>query len=121
MATYAIGDLQGCFFALEKLLEEIAFDPVNDTLWLTGDLVNRGPQSLETLRFIKNLGKNQRMVLGNHDLHLLAVAHDAHDGWPDDTLAPILKAGDRDELIDWLLHQPLLYHDEHSNFLMVHA
>ncbi|HSW70318.1 MAG TPA: symmetrical bis(5'-nucleosyl)-tetraphosphatase [Gammaproteobacteria bacterium] len=121
MATYAIGDLQGCFFALEKLLQEIAFNPNQDNLWFTGDLVNRGPQSLETLRFIKNLGKNQRIVLGNHDLHLLAVAHDAHQGWPDDTLAPILKAKDREELIDWLLHQPLLHHDEALGFTMIHA
>src|SRR5579872_2910275 len=121
MSTYAIGDIQGCFFALEKLLQEIHFDPDNDVLWLTGDLVNRGPQSLETLRFIKHLGKHQRMVLGNHDLHLLAMAHDAHPGWPDDTLAPILKAGDREELIDWLLHQPLLHHDETSGFTMIHA
>lgn len=121
MATYAIGDIQGCFFALEKLLEKIQFDPANDVLWFTGDLVNRGPQSLETLRFVKNLGKQQKIVLGNHDLHLLALAHEAHAGWPDDTLASILKAGDRDELIDWLLHQPLLHHDETLGYTMIHA
>lgn len=121
MATYAIGDIQGCFFALEKLLEEIHFDPKKDVLWFTGDLVNRGPQSLETLRFIKNLGDHQRIVLGNHDLHLLAIAHEAHAGWPEDTLAPILKAGDREELLDWLLHQPLLHHDETLGFTMIHA
>lgn len=121
MATYAIGDIQGCFFALEKLLEKINFDPAEDVLWFTGDLVNRGPQSLETLRFVKNLGKQQRIVLGNHDLHLLAIAHEAHAGWPDDTLAPILKAGDRDELLEWLIHQPLLHHDETLGFTMIHA
>jgi len=121
MSTYAIGDIQGCFFALEKLLEKIHFDAEKDFLWFTGDLINRGPQSLETLRFIKNLGKHQQIVLGNHDLHLLAMAHDAHDGWPDDTLAPILKAGDCEELIDWLLHQPLLHHDETLGYTMIHA
>lgn len=121
MSTYAIGDIQGCFFALEKLLQEINFDSKNDTLWLTGDLVNRGPQSLETLRFIKNLNIRQKIVLGNHDLHLLAMAHDAHPGWSDDTLTPILKADDREELIDWLLHQPLLHHDETLGFTMIHA
>lgn len=121
MSTYAIGDIQGCFFALEKLLEKIAFDRENDVLWFTGDLVNRGPQSLETLRFIKRLGNRQKIVLGNHDLHLLAMAHGAHAGWPDDTLTPILKAPDREELINWLLHQPLLHHDETLGFTMVHA
>lgn len=121
MSTYAIGDIQGCFFALEKLLHEIHFDAGLDVLWFTGDLVNRGPQSLETLRFVKNLGKHQQIVLGNHDLHLLAMAHEAHNGWPDDTLAPILKASDGEELINWLLHQPLLHHDEVLGFTMVHA
>ncbi len=121
MATYAIGDIQGCFFALEKLLQVISFDPNKDMLWFTGDLVNRGPQSLETLRFVKALGKNQQIVLGNHDLHLLAMAHDTHAGWPDDTLGPILNADDRDELLDWLLHQPLLHHDEKLNYTMIHA
>ena len=121
MSIYAIGDIQGCFFALEKLLEVIHFDPTTDVLWFTGDLVNRGPQSLETLRFVRQLGKHQQMVLGNHDLHLLACAHGAHAGWPDDTLDPILQAKDRDELIDWLLHQPLLHHDELLNFTMIHA
>ncbi len=121
MATYAIGDVQGCFFALEKLLEKIQFNSAKDVLWFTGDLVNRGPQSLETLRFVKNLGKHQQIVLGNHDLHLLAMAHEAHAGWPDDTLAPILKAGDRDELIEWLIQQPLLHHDETLGFTLIHA
>lgn len=121
MSTYAIGDIQGCFFALEKLLEKIGFDQTHDVLWFTGDLVNRGPQSLETLRFVKNLGEHQKIVLGNHDLHLLALAHHAHMGWPDDTLAPILKARDREELIDWLLQQPLLHHDATLGYTMVHA
>ncbi len=121
MSIYAIGDIQGCFAALEKLLQHIQFNAAQDTLWFTGDLVNRGPQSLETLRFIKNLGKQQRIVLGNHDLHLLAMAHDAHRGWKEDTLTPILQAPDCDELIAWLLQQPLLHHDAASGFVMVHA
>lgn len=121
MATWAIGDIQGCFSALEKLLREIQFDIKKDVLWFTGDLVNRGPQSLETLRFVKNLGKNQRTVLGNHDLHLLAMAHGAHAGWEDDTLTPVLTAPDRDDLIDWLLHQPLLHHNAVLGFTMAHA
>src|SRR3990167_10285319 len=101
MSTYAIGDIQGCFSALEKLLEHIQFDPSEDTLWFTGDIVNRGPKSLETLRFIKNLKNAQHMVLGNHDLHLLAVAYGAHPGWKEDTFKEILAAPDRDELIHW--------------------
>ncbi len=121
MATYAIGDIQGCFTPLEKLLAQIKFDPQQDTLWFTGDLVNRGPQSLETLRFIKNLGKKHRVVLGNHDLHLLAVAHQAHTGRQDDTLTEILSAPDRDELIAWLIRQPLLYHNAQLDFVLVHA
>src|SRR5437016_800636 len=121
MATYAIGDLQGCFSPLEKLLEKINFNQSRDVLWFTGDLVNRGPQSLETLRFVKNLKENQHIVLGNHDLHFLARAHHAHQGQQDDTLTPILTAPDRDELVEWLLHQPLLYHDETLEFVMVHA
>src|SRR5205085_10408952 len=104
MVTYAIGDVQGCFSALEKLLQEIQFDFDNDSLWLTGDLVNRGPQSLETLRFVKKL-KNTRIVLGNHDLHLLALAHRAPVRQQNDMLTPILTASDRDELVSWLLQQ----------------
>lgn len=121
MSTYAIGDVQGCYNALQRLLNSIAFDPQQDTLWFTGDLVNRGPESLATLRFIKNLGERHRIVLGNHDLHLLAVAHHAHTGWEEDTFSDILQAPDRDDLIAWLRHQPLLHHDESSGFVMVHA
>lgn len=121
MPTYVIGDVQGCYHALERLLDHIEFDVTNDTLWFTGDLVNRGPQSLETLRFVKSLGTKQQIVLGNHDLHLLAMAHHKHPGWSEDTLQPILSASDRDELIDWLCHQPLLHHDPITDFVMVHA
>ena len=118
---YAIGDIQGCFSELEKLLAHIQFDPAKDILWFTGDLVNRGPQSLETLRFIKNLGEQHIVVLGNHDLHLLALSHAAHAGWEDDTLNSILTAPDRDELITWLSQKPLLYHDVELGFTIVHA
>jgi bis(5'-nucleosyl)-tetraphosphatase (symmetrical) len=121
MAVYAIGDVQGCFDELQALLDRIGFDPAEDRLWFAGDLVNRGPKSLETLRFIRGLGEGAVSVLGNHDLHLLAAAHGhpiAHD---DHTLDAILAAPDRDELIDWLSHQPLLHHDEQLGFTMLHA
>lgn len=121
MPTYAIGDIQGCFTPLQKLLEKIKFDPSRDVLWFTGDLVNRGPESLQSLRFIKQLGNRQRTVLGNHDLHFLAVAHGTQPLKTEDTIQDILNAPDRDELIAWLLHQPLLHHDETLGFTMVHA
>src|SRR5690348_1177041 len=113
MSTYVIGDVQGCFSYLQKLLVEIKFNPKQDTLWFTGDLVNRGPQSLEVLRFIKNLEQKQ-IILGNHDLHLLAVAADTHAGWEEDTLDAVLAAPDRAELIEWLRQQPLLFYDKNS-------
>lgn len=119
MATYVIGDVQGCFSELQRLLDKIKFDPSQDKLWFTGDLVNRGPQSLEVLRFVKKLGDKQQTVLGNHDLHLLALTHQSHPGWDEDTLKPILTAPDRDELINWLGQQPLLY--EALGFILVHA
>lgn len=121
MPTYVIGDIQGCLSPLQQLLEHIHFNPSKDTLWFTGDLVNRGPHSLETLRFIKSLGDKHKMVLGNHDLHLIALAYKAHKGYPDDTLTPILEAKDSDELIHWLRHQPLLHHDDTFNMTLVHA
>jgi bis(5'-nucleosyl)-tetraphosphatase (symmetrical) len=126
MPTYAIGDVQGCFSELEKLLQKIQFNAEKDTLWFTGDLVNRGPKSLETLRFIKNLGSKHKTqkhitVLGNHDLHLLAMSHGAHSGWKEDTLSEILEAADCDELMLWLQQQPLLHHDETLGFTLVHA
>ncbi len=119
MSTYVIGDLQGCFEPLERLLEHISFNPQHDTLWFTGDIVNRGQKSLECLRFVKNLGNRHHIVLGNHDLHLLAVAHNAHKGWREDTLDDILGASDKHDLLDWLIHQPLLHHD--LDYTMVHA
>ena len=121
MTTYAIGDVQGCFDALQTLLEKIRFDPVHDALWFTGDLVNRGPQSLETLRIVKNLGARAITVLGNHDLHLLAVAAGTAKRKKQDTLDEILAAPDCDELLDWLRHRPLLHHDTALGWTLVHA
>lgn len=121
MATYAIGDVQGCFNELTKLLAKIQFQQEHDVLWFTGDLVNRGPHSLEVLRFVKSLGDRQKTVLGNHDLHLLAVAYGVAKPRHGDTLDAILTAPDREELIEWLRHQPLLHDDEAYGFVMTHA
>ena len=121
MATYAIGDVQGCFASLMALLEAIRFDRRRDTLWFTGDLVNRGPDSLEVLRFAADLGERAVCVLGNHDLHLLAVAHGQRRLRPKDTLRGILEAPDRDALLDWLRHRPLLYHDDIQRVSLIHA
>lgn len=121
MATYAIGDIQGCFAELEKLLAQIDFNPERDTLWFTGDLVNRGPRSLETLRFVKALGEKHITVLGNHDLHLLAAASGLRATHRGDTLDKILAAPDKNELIDWLRHRPLLHYDKSTRFVMTHA
>jgi bis(5'-nucleosyl)-tetraphosphatase (symmetrical) len=120
MPTYAIGDVQGCYAELLALLERIQFNEHSDTLWFCGDLVNRGKSSLETLRFIKNL-PNVITVLGNHDLHLLAYAQNIRPKHPTDTLDEILKAPDKDELLNWLAHQPLLHFDETLNMTLVHA
>jgi len=119
MTIYAVGDLQGCLAPLQCLLEEIDFDPQLDELWAAGDIVNRGPESLATLRFVKGLGRAFKMVLGNHDLHLLAVARGIKRLNPKDTLQTILAAHDRDELLDWLQHQPLLINE--NGYVMVHA
>lgn len=122
MPTYAIGDIQGCCDELEALLERIAFDPARDRLWLVGDLVNRGPRSLDVLRLVRRLGARVTMVLGNHDLHLLALAATPNRRLkPKDTLTDVLKAPDRDELLDWLRRQPLLYHDPELDYTMIHA
>jgi bis(5'-nucleosyl)-tetraphosphatase (symmetrical) len=121
MATYVIGDLQGCLTPLIQLLEQINYHPEQDKLWFAGDLINRGEESLETLRFIKSLGNNATIVLGNHDLHLLAVSHGHGKLKRGDTLAEILTAGDRDDLMDWLRHQPLFHYDKQLNTVMTHA
>ena len=121
MSTYAIGDVQGCYSELQNLLNEINFDERRDELWFTGDLVNKGPKSLQTLRFIKALGVNAKNTLGNHDLHLLAVAKNIQPLLKKDTIQEILAADDVEELIDWLKSRPLLITDDNLNFTMVHA
>ena len=121
MAVFAIGDLQGCHDELMQLLERIRFDPAEDTLWFTGDLVNRGPRSLEVLRYVRELGKHAVCVLGNHDLHLLAVAAGTARSKSGDTLDAVLSAPDRDELLHWLRHRPLLHHDAALGYTLIHA
>lgn len=121
MATYAIGDIQGCYQALQCLLEEVSFNPSNDTLWLAGDLINRGPQSLETLRFVHTLGDSCVTVLGNHDLHLLAIDRGIRKPHKSDTIDEILNAPDKEELLCWLQQQKLIHHDAALGFTMVHA
>lgn len=122
MAVYAIGDLQGCLDPLKRLLDRIGFDPGRDRLWFTGDLVNRGPQSLQALRFVRALGEHAVAVLGNHDLHLLATAFaDSRPRKRRDTLEDILQAPDRDELLEWLRRRPLLHHEAELAFTLVHA
>ncbi len=121
MATYAIGDIQGCFDELQALLEKIRFDPARDRLWFTGDLVNRGPKSLEVLRFVRDLGDAAVTVLGNHDLHLLAVWRHTDKLKASDTLTSILEAEDGEALLHWLRRQPLLHDDEALGCVMVHA
>ena len=112
MSTYLIGDVHGCYDELIALLAQVEFDPRRDTLWLTGDLVARGPGSLEVLRYVKSLGDSVRLVLGNHDLHLLAVFAGISRNKPKDRLKPLLEAPDADELLNWLRRQPLLQVDE---------
>lgn len=119
MATYAIGDIQGCFAELRRLLEKIRFDRTIDRLWLVGDLVNRGPQSLEVMRFVRDLGDAAITVLGNHDLHLLMLAEGHSKLRDDDTLEAILAAADRETLLSWLRRQPLVHAE--GDFVMVHA
>ena len=122
MATYAIGDPQGCYDPLQRLLESVAFDPSRDRLWCVGDLVNRGPASLEVLRFFYGLGERAVCVLGNHDLHLLAVAADVGERVRSrDTLGEVLLAPDRETLLAWLRHRPLIHHDPALGFTLVHA
>lgn len=119
MATYAIGDIQGCLQPFRQLLDVVGFNPQRDRLWLVGDLVNRGPDSLETLRFVRNLGDAAITVLGNHDLHLLTVAAGFGRNHKSDTLDDILSAPDRRELLDWLRARKM-FHSE-ADYAMVHA
>ncbi len=119
MATYAVGDIQGCFASLQALLEKCSFSPEFDRLWLVGDLVNRGPRSLETLRFVKGLGDRAVTVLGNHDLSLLMAAEGFGKRHRSDTIDDILAAPDRDELLHWLRYQRLMH--VQGDYAMVHA
>lgn len=123
MATYAIGDVQGCYDELRALIDKLTFDPADDTLWFCGDLVNRGGQSLAVLRFVKSLGDRAICVLGNHDLSLLAIA--ARDTVEktkvNAELREVLLAPDRDELLGWLAKRPLLHVDRQLNFILLHA
>lgn len=121
MATYLVGDLQGCYDELQLLLETVQFNPVQDKLYLVGDLVARGDKSLECLRFVKSLGAAAQMVLGNHDLHLISTALGIKKVSLQDHVEAIFTAPDFVELIDWLRHQPLLVHDEKCDFVMSHA
>ena len=121
MAVYAIGDVQGCYTSLLTLLDTIAFDRARDQLWFAGDLVNRGPHSLAVLRFVKALGDRALTVLGNHDLRLLAVAYGRGKLKSKDTFTDVLEAPDRDELLLWLRHRPVLYHEASRGMLLVHA
>jgi len=128
MPRYAVGDLQGCLQPLQHLLERVQFDPAVDELWLVGDLCNRGPDSLGTLRFVKSLGSAAKVVLGNHDLHLLAVSLGYRKLKRKDTFRDVLEAPDHQELFGWLRHLPLLHEGPRfdstatsDRYLMVHA
>ncbi|MHB8346771.1 MAG: symmetrical bis(5'-nucleosyl)-tetraphosphatase [Acidiferrobacterales bacterium] len=121
MGVYAIGDVQGCADALYALLDQIGFEARSDELWFTGDLVNRGPASAEVLRFVMSLRDRAHVVLGNHDLHLLALAAGKGKSHPQDTLEDVLGAPDRAQLLGWLRTRPLLHHDAHLGFTLVHA
>lgn len=121
MAVYAIGDIQGCLEPLHRLLGKLGYRRGRDRLWLSGDLVNRGPDSLGVLHFVRSLEPEPVCVLGNHDLHLLAVADGAEPAKPNDTLAEILAAPEREELVEWLRQRPLFHYDQELGWGMVHA
>ncbi|WP_062061161.1 symmetrical bis(5'-nucleosyl)-tetraphosphatase [Cellvibrio sp. OA-2007] len=121
MATYAIGDIQGCLEPLQCLLEEIKFNPRHDKLWLAGDLINRGPDTLATLRFLYRLRDSITIVLGNHDLHFIAVYYGLRKRGKNDTLDELLRAPDCADLVYWLRQQKLVHSDPALNFTMVHA
>lgn len=121
MSTYAIGDIQGCYKPLRCLLDQIHFDPTKDTLWIAGDLVNRGPGSLDVMRFLFSIRDSIIAVLGNHDLHLLGVAYANRKPGKQDTLADILHAPDREELLTWLRHLKIMHSDAKLGYAMTHA
>ena len=121
MATYAIGDVQGCYRELRLLLRECGFDARRDRLWFAGDLVNRGPASLEVLRFVTDLGDRARIVLGNHDLHLIASARGIRPLRAKDTFGDVLDAAEGEALVDWLRERPVIHRDPERGYVMVHA
>ena len=121
MAVFAVGDIQGCYEDLRRALDAVGFDPAEDVLWCVGDLVNRGPDSLAVLRFIHGLSDRAICVLGNHDLHLLAMAAGNPKNKDTHSLQPVLTAPDRDELLTWLRYRPLLHRDPDLDFTMIHA
>lgn len=121
MAKYIIGDIQGCFDSLQALLNKVNFDPNNDILYCVGDLVNRGPKSLKTLRFLIDLGESCRVVLGNHDIHLISLYYGIRNASKKDTIAKLLKSSDAKKLINWLRLQPLMIYDETDQFIISHA
>jgi bis(5'-nucleosyl)-tetraphosphatase (symmetrical) len=121
VALYAIGDVQGCDAELDALLKALRFSAERDRIWFVGDLVNRGPASLQVLRRVRAMGNAAAVTLGNHDLHLLAVARGHARLRDDDTLTEILDASDRDALLDWLMHRPVLHEDRSLNLCLLHA
>jgi bis(5'-nucleosyl)-tetraphosphatase (symmetrical) len=127
VSIYVIGDIQGCYKPLRRLLKKVDFDPAADELWCVGDLINRGPRSLDTMRYLRDMGGALRVVLGNHDLHFLALYHGCVNDNGNHTLEKLLKAPDGGELTDWLRHMPLAYHrrvegpDGEQDYLMIHA
>jgi bis(5'-nucleosyl)-tetraphosphatase (symmetrical) len=121
MARWAVGDVQGCCEELEQLLARIRFSGDRDRLWLVGDLVNRGPASLAVLRLVRSLGDSAISVLGNHDLHLLAVAWSGAKLRKNDTLSEILAAPDREPLLQWLQQLPLAHFEPEHGDLLLHA
>lgn len=121
MALYAIGDVQGCYDSLRQLLETIHFDPRRDRLWFTGDLVNRGPQSADVIRYVAGLGDRAVTVLGNHELHLLAIAAGCASASQEDTFDDILLAKDSEYLLSWITGLRLIHYDPDIGFALVHA
>lgn len=121
MTDYAVGDIHGCYGVLRRLLDRVGFSPSRDRLWVVGDIINRGPDSLQSLRYVANLGHSAKVVLGNHDMHYLAVALGGHKTRGKDTLDDILQAPDRTWLTQWLRQQEMCVHDAARDLVMVHA
>jgi bis(5'-nucleosyl)-tetraphosphatase (symmetrical) len=121
MAVYAVGDVQGCYEELRRLLDSLQFDPSTDRLWLVGDLVNRGPHSAPVLRYVRSLGDRAVVVLGNHDMHLLALSQGNRRKAGEGELDDVLHAKDLDELVDWLRRRPFLHRDAQLGYTMIHA